>query len=254
MFPLARKSPARPLSRAPRHGKRAVAVSGRTLPLEIREHPRATRITLRIEPGGKGLKLTIPRGLPAIEIDAFMTRQHGWLTSRLAGYPEPGGMRDGAVVGLRGIEHRVAWSGGLRGLTRVTHIDGERLIAVAGAPEHVGRRIADFLRKQARVDLDEAVARHTAAIGRKARSVKLKDTKSRWGSCSADGNLSFSWRIVMAPPHVIDYLAAHEVAHLAEMNHGPRFWALCERLCPRTAEAKAWLKRNGNRLQAVDFS
>ena len=81
----------------------------------------------------------------------------------------------------------------------------------------------------------------------------FKDTRSRWGSCTSDGRLAFSWRIVMAPPYVIDYLAAHEVAHLAEMNHGPRFWTACRRLCPRTDEAKAWLKRHGTMLHAIDF-
>jgi predicted metal-dependent hydrolase len=84
-------------------------------------------------------------------------------------------------------------------------------------------------------------------------SVSMKDTKSRWGSCSHDGNLSFSWRIVMAPEHVIDYLAAHEVAHLAEMNHSDRFWVICEDLCPRADEAKRWLKRNGAMLHVMDF-
>jgi predicted metal-dependent hydrolase len=254
MFPLSKMYGGRSRAHGAPHGPRAVAVSGRTLPLEIREHPRATRMTLRIEPGGKALKLTVPRGLPSVEIDAFMTRQEGWLRSRLAGYPQPGGMVDGAVLAVRGVEHRIVRSGSLRGLTRIAMVDGSAVLSVAGAPQHLGRRISDFLKKEARIDLDEAVARHTATIGRKARSVKLKDTRSRWGSCSTDGNLSFSWRIVMAPPLVIDYLAAHEVAHLVEMNHGPRFWALCQKLAPRTAEAKAWLKQNGNRLQAVDFS
>ena len=85
------------------------------------------------------------------------------------------------------------------------------------------------------------------------KAVRFKDTTSRWGSCSSDGNLSFSWRIMMAPPAVIDYLVAHEVAHLKEMNHGPKFWKLCRELCPRTDEAKAWLQRNGSALQAIGF-
>ena len=83
--------------------------------------------------------------------------------------------------------------------------------------------------------------------------MRFKDTTSRWGSCTADGKLAFSWRIMMAPPTVIDYLVAHEVAHLKEMNHGPKFWALCRKLCPRTDEARAWLKRNGGALQAIGF-
>ena len=90
-------------------------------------------------------------------------------------------------------------------------------------------------------------------MGRKAKAIRFKDTSSRWGSCTADGSLSFSWRIMMAPPPVIDYLVAHEVAHLREMNHGPRFWKLCKELCTDTERCKAWLKRNGSALQAISF-
>jgi len=97
------------------------------------------------------------------------------------------------------------------------------------------------------------VALHAKTVGKPVKSMTLKDTRSRWGSCSWDGKLSFSWRIVMAPPIVIDYLAAHEVAHLREMNHGPAFWALCRKLCPEMDEAKAWLKRHGSALHAIDF-
>lgn len=254
MFTSLPRSPRRAPLEPTRHKDRSVAVSGRTLPLEIKEHPRARRITLRIEPGGRSLKLTVPRGLPAREIDAFMLRQQGWLMTRLARYPDEGGLRDGGMIAIRGVDHRIVASGRLRSLTRALERDGEAVLEVGGAPEHLGRRIADYLKREARRDLEAAVARHTAAIGRRAASIRLKDTRSRWGSCSSDGNLAFSWRIAMAPPPVIDYLAAHEVAHLVEMNHGPQFWALCAQLCPKMAEAKAWLKQNGNRLQAVDFS
>ena len=120
-------------------------------------------------------------------------------------------------------------------------------------PDHVGRRVATFLKKEARTDLERLVKLHAGTIGAKVSSITMKDTRSRWGSCSSQGNLSFSWRILMAPPMVIDYLAAHEVAHLQEMNHGPRFWALCKRLCPHMEEAKAWLKRYGSQLHAIDF-
>ena len=107
--------------------------------------------------------------------------------------------------------------------------------------------------RSARLELDRLVAVHAGRIGKRVKSLTLRDTRSRWGSCSVDGALSFSWRIAMAPPHVIDYLAAHEVAHLAEMNHSPAFWSLCAQLCPTTEEAKRWLKRNGSLLHAVDF-
>jgi predicted metal-dependent hydrolase len=97
------------------------------------------------------------------------------------------------------------------------------------------------------------VARHCEAAGRRAKAIRFRDTTSRWGSCTSDGVLSFSWRIMMAPTPVINYLVAHEVAHLREMNHGPKFWKLCEELCPDTERCKAWLKRNGGALQAIVF-
>jgi predicted metal-dependent hydrolase len=132
-------------------------------------------------------------------------------------------------------------------------VDGAPALIVHGDRAHLPRRIADFLKREARRDIEPLVAKHAAAAGRKAKAIRYKDTTSRWGSCSSDGNLSFSWRIMMAPPAVIDYLVAHEVAHLKEMNHGPKFWKLCRTLCPRTDEAKAWLKRNGSALHAIGF-
>lgn len=254
MFRHSPRSRQTPAKNAPRHAPRDVAVSGRTLPLEVREHSRATRMTLRIEPGGRALSLTVPRGLPAREIDDFMDRQQGWLMTRLARYPADGRVREGGTIPLRGIEHRVLGTGTARGLTEVRLTGKSPVLMVGGLPEHLGRRVADFLKKEARRDLDEAVGRHSASIGVRAAAVRLKDTKSRWGSCTSDRVLSFSWRIVMAPPIVLDYLAAHEVAHLKEMNHGPRFWRLCEELCPEMDAGKRWLKQHGGRLQAVDFS
>ena len=124
---------------------------------------------------------------------------------------------------------------------------------VFGDRRHLPRRIVDFLKREAKKDIEALVETHTAAVGRKAKAVRFKDTASRWGSCTSDGNLSFSWRIMMAPRPVINYLVAHEVAHLKEMNHGAKFWRLCETLCPDTERCKAWLKKNGSALQAIGF-
>ncbi|MCX8999480.1 M48 family metallopeptidase [Rhizobiaceae bacterium BDR2-2] len=234
---------------------RSVDVLGRALPLTIRENRRATRITLRIEPGGKALKMTVPPGLRHHDIDAFLERHEGWLRERISRMEQRATafLKDGGSVPLRGVDHRIEHTGRMRGLTESIVIDGEAVLRVSGLPEHLPRRIADFLKREARRDLEARVAVHAASVGRPVRSMTLKDTRSRWGSCSHAGALSFSWRIVMAPPDVIDYLAAHECAHLKEMNHGPGFWALCERLCPGTDRAKAWLKEHGNALHAVDF-
>jgi predicted metal-dependent hydrolase len=233
---------------------RTIDVAGRQMPLTIRPDSRARRVTLRIEPGGQALKLTVPHGLKPRDIDDFLARHQGWLMTKLARFPLKPGLGEGKYVTLRGVAHRIERTGKARGLTEAVVIDGEAVLKVGGAEEHLGRRLRDFFKIEARKDLEQGARRHAAAIGRKVASVTLKDTKSRWGSCSHDGNLSFSWRIVMAPPYVIDYLAAHEVSHLAEMNHSAAFWELCERLCPQTLEAKHWLKRNGAMLHVHDFS
>lgn len=232
---------------------RTLKISGRELPLTIRSDRRATRLTLRIEPGGKALKMTVPVGVPIRDVEDFLERHHGWLKSKLANLPQQASLGDGGTIMLRGISHRIVMTGKLRGVTEVGEVDGEPAILLSGAPEHAGRRLQDFLKKEARRDLELYARGHARTSGKRISSLRLKDTKSRWGSCSHDGNLSFSWRIVMAPTAVIDYLAAHEVAHLTEMNHGPRFWALCHKLCPGTEEAKAWLKRHGSGLHAIDF-
>lgn len=231
----------------------AVTVNGRDLPLSIRENARATRMTLRIEPGGQALKLTIPPGLPGHEIEAFLTRHHGWLMTRLARVEDTGPLAQNGIITIRGVEHRIEMTGKLRGLAEETEIDGVPTLLVSCLPEHVGRRVADHLKRIAKRELEASVHTHAATLGKPVRAISYKDTKSRWGSCTSDGNLAFSWRIAMAPDFVIDYLAAHEVAHLKEMNHGPDFWATCLQLCPRTKEAKRWLKQNGSRLFAVTF-
>ena len=234
--------------------KRTLEVGNRVMPLTIREHPRSTRITLRIEPGAKGLSLTVPIGLGRTEIDDFLDRHQGWLLTKLARFPQsPSALGHGSSIMLRGVLHQVEHSGSLRGVTEAQQSKGGAVLRVSGMPEHAGRRIATFLKKEARRDLEAAVQIHARGVRKPVKSITMKDTRSRWGSCSWDGNLSFSWRIVMAPPFVIDYLAAHEVAHLDQMNHGPEFWILCRRLCPRTDEAKAWLKRHGSQLHAIEF-
>ncbi|MCA0425261.1 MAG: M48 family metallopeptidase [Proteobacteria bacterium] len=228
-------------------------VAGRTLPLRIVESDRAKRLILRIETGGQALRVTVPSGVPAREVDRFVERHHGWLEQRLAKVPVRPQVRPGIKLPLRGAAHLIVHEPGKRGAVSVDEVDGQPALIVHGDRVHLPRRLADFLKREAKKDIERLVAKHTATVGRKAKTVKFRDTSSRWGSCTSDGNLSFSWRIMMAPPLVIDYLVAHEVAHLKEMNHGPRFWKLCAELCPRTDEAKAWLKRNGAALQAIQF-
>lgn len=233
--------------------ERTHAVAGRELPLRIVISDRARRLTLRIEPGGQRLRITVPPGLARGEVERFLERHTDWLEERLKMLPDRPQVRPGIKIPLRGVPHRIIHEPGRRGFVTADIRDGEPVLVVHGDRRHLPRRVADFLKREARGDIEALVAGHTATVGRRATSVRFRDTTSRWGSCSAKGGLSFSWRIVMAPPPVIDYLVAHEVAHLKEMNHGPRFWALCKRLAPDTDRCKAWLKRNGSALQAIRF-
>ncbi len=234
--------------------ERVHVVANRELPLRIVENDRAKRLTLRIDAGGKGLRVTVPPGLRKGEVDLFLDRHRGWLETKLAKLPNQPRVRPGVKIPLRGLPHLIVHAGGRRGTVTLGTEDGVPALLVHGEPQHLSRRVADFLKREAKHDIEPLVAKHSASVGRPAKSIRFKDTSSRWGSCTSDGGLSFSWRIMMAPPTVIDYLVAHEVAHLREMNHGPKFWALCTQLCPRTPEARAWLKRNGSALQAIDFS
>lgn len=245
------KTPAAPRPKQPR--ERMLEVAGRTLPLRIVENDRARRLILRIETGGQALRVTVPVGVPLREVDRFVERHHDWLATRLAKVPLRPMVRPGIKLPVRGVKHRIVHDGAPRGTVTVSEIDDQPVLIVHGDRAHLPRRLADFLKRQAKKDIERLVAKHTARIGKKAKSIRFRDTTSRWGSCTSDGNLSFSWRIMMAPPAVIDYLVAHEVAHLKQMNHGPKFWKLCEELCPRTDEAKDWLKRNGGALQAIQF-
>jgi predicted metal-dependent hydrolase len=238
---------------ASRVEEREHAVAGRTLPLRIVQNDRARRLTLRIDAGGRGLRITVPPGIAGSEVERFLSRHQGWLEQRLAKVPERPHVRPGIKVPLRGVPHLIVHEPARRGTVEIRQNEGGPALVVFGDRVHLSRRVADFLKREAKKEIEALVERHTSAVGRKAKAIRFKDTASRWGSCTSDGSLSFSWRIMMAPKPVINYLVAHEVAHLREMNHGPTFWKLCAELCPDTERCKAWLKRNGAALQAIGF-
>ena len=237
-----------PRQPVPREHERTVSVAGREVPLSVRSHPRARRLTLRVAPEG-GLRLTVPPRVARGEVEAFLARHEGWAAERLARLPGRTLVGVGTVLPVGGEPHAVEHSGSLRGLTR--HEDG-RLI-VSGPEDRAGARVRDWLKGRAKAELEPLVAGYAARVERPVKAVRVKDTRSRWGSCTHDGALAFSWRLAMAPPHVLDALAAHEVAHLVHMNHGAEFWALARSLCARTDEAREWLRREGTGLQAWRF-
>jgi predicted metal-dependent hydrolase len=235
---------------------RLLKVVGIHAPIEVHRHPTARRLTLRVSRTRRAVILTMPRGSDFREADQFLSRSLEWVRERLECVPEPAPFIDGATVPLRGVPHRIVFTGETRRGTvvRVESSEGRRMPAlrVFGLEEHAPRRLKDWLTAEAARDLDARVAHHARALGVRARRITMRDQKSRWGSCSSAGQLSFSWRLVLAPPFVLDYVAAHEVAHLVEMNHGPRFWRTVAKALPDYEEAKAWLHIHGLDLYRYD--
>lgn len=256
MLSLLKKRPAPKAGRVERWT--LLDIDGHNVDVKIVENPRTTRLTLRLVPAAntqESLKVTVPPGTPDHEVDRFLTKNKGWAAARLARLPDVIRIENGATIPLRGEPHRIVHSGIGRGVVSVgMEEDGPetiKVIRVFGDPKFLPRKVADFLKRQAKQDLTRAVNIHAGSLGVKPKSITMRDTTSRWGSCSSSGALNFSWRIVLAPPAVLDYLAAHEVAHLREMNHSERFWALVEDICPDMEAHKAWLRAHGSKLHAV---
>ena len=228
-----------------------LTIGGAETRVRVRHQPRARRYNLRIVSANGEVVLTIPKGGTYERGLDFVSRHEDWLADRLARHPEPVPFEDGRLLPLRGVPHRLRVSDRLRGGVASLPADRADNLPVLEAPggaAHAPRRLEDWLRRQAHDDLKQAVDRHTATLGKPASGITVRDTKSRWGSCSSRGHLSFSWRLIMAPRFVLDYVAAHEVAHLREMNHSARFWAVLNDLSDDVDRAEAWLRDNGSTL------
>jgi hypothetical protein len=218
-------------------------------PVRIRRHRQARRYTLRIHSATREVILTMPPRGSVREAKEFAQRHGGWIAARLRRLPEAMPFAAGTLVPLRGVQHRIVHRPGLRGTVWPETGDGnEALLCVAGEAPHIDRRVSDFLRREAARDLDAASHRAAAKFGVSIRRISVRDQSSRWGSCSTTGLLSYSWRLILAPPFVLDYLAVHEVAHLIEMNHSARFWRLVEGVCADAERAKVWLDIHGSDL------
>lgn len=228
--------------------KGLMRIAGQPVPLKVRVNPRARRIIVKVHPSTGEVAVVAPSARavnPAID---FARAERDWIAERLARIPAAVRFVPGAVVPYRGVDHVVRWAAAQRGLVYIDQDAPRPTIRVAGHLEFFGRRLEDWYKKQARFHLTRKVELYAETIGVKVRRLTIRDGASRWGSCSSNGALSFSWRLVMAPSHVLDYVAAHEVAHLREMNHGPRFWRLVERLVGDSTEAQDWLRENGSHL------
>ncbi|TDP43892.1 M48 family metallopeptidase [Zavarzinia compransoris] len=228
-------------------------IDGTNVPLELRKSDRARRLLLRVDQRREVVVLTLPNRVSRREGLRFAQGNRAWIAERLASLPPRIPFGPGERVPLLGRPHRLVHvppgSTARRGAAWIQgdEIQGEE-IQIAGDPAHFARRVQDFLRTRARTEIRHRAERFAAQTEKEVRGLTLRDPSSRWGSCSPRGELSFSWRLIMAPEFVLDYVVAHEVAHLSVFSHAPRFWALVDQLVPRMDEARRWLKVEGAAL------
>jgi predicted metal-dependent hydrolase len=236
-------------SRPPEPTIFSVLCDGESVAVRLRRNAQARRYTLRIHAATRDVVLTIPSRGSLREAKVFAQRHAPWIAARLKRLPQAMPFAHGTTIPLRGMPHRIEHRPRARGTAWMEcGDDGAQLLCVAGAPQHIGRRVRDYLKREAKRDLDAASRAAARALNAKLTRVSIRDQTSRWGSCSTTGVLSYSWRLILAPSFVLDYLAAHEAAHLVEMNHSKRFWRLVEKVCPDFKRAKAWLDAHGSDL------
>ena len=233
----------KPPSASVRH--ELLKIDGRLLEVRVRLNPRARRMIVKVNPATGEISVTAPsrRGL-AHALD-FARGEKDWIAGQLAKAPGPVLMGPGALIPLRGKMHEIRAAA--RGPAPVWQDNG--IIWVRGQAAHASRRVLDFLKNEARKDCEILALKHAGKLGVKPSRITVRDTASRWGSCSSARSLSFSWRLILAPEFVLDYVVAHEVAHLKEMNHSPRFWAHVKQLVADRNAAQDWLRVNGRELQ-----
>ncbi len=239
-------------SAAPVSRTRNLEIDGIHVPVILRRNAQARRFILKISVKKREVIITMPSDGSETEAMDFAVSQAHWIKSRIEAQPEIIAFASGVEIPLRNtlhtIDHRPNQRGGVWAHLETDEGLSLPLICVAGDERHLARRVRDWLKKQARHDLSLSVGLHSQHLGLRAKRLTIRDQTTRWGSCSSSGGLSFSWRLIMAPPYVLDYVAAHEVAHLEEMNHGPGFWKLVEQCIPDYKQAQKWLKSNGAKL------
>ncbi len=215
-------------------------------PVTWRRSTRARRISLRFDMAGGGVVLTLPPRASRAAGQRLLDDSAAWIADRAARLPAPIVLADGTWVPVHGLPRRIVATG-QRGLVM---LDADTL-RVPGDPAFLARRVTDWLQAEARRTLVPLAHTRCAQLDRTVTRIVLRDTRTRWGSCTAAGTLMFSWRLVMAPPWVQDYVVSHEAAHRVHMDHSPRFWAVLDSVCPARVAAEAWLAGEGVGLLRV---
>jgi len=241
MFSFLRQTPKAPKSVT-------VELDGRPGEVAVKLSTRASSFRLSLPASGP--VLTQPERSRWADAEAFLLRHRHWLAARLPRTARSMRLEAGTEVPLRGVPHLVVGTGVPRGRVEILPLVDLPELRVPGTPEHQPRRLFDWLKAEALADLSERSAFHAQRLGVTVKDIKLRSQSSRWGSCSSTGSINYNWRLILAPPFVLDYVAAHEVAHLVEMNHSDAFWATVTRTLPDMERGRAWLKAHGRQLMA----
>jgi len=228
-------------------------IDGRKVPVTLIVNPRARHVSVRIDPTRREAIATAPNARQLKRAAQFAAERAGWIAQELSRLPRGVSLAPGSFVPLRGVEHELTYRHGRQAASTEPGLL-PRLIVPAPDVALFEARVLRFLKDQARADLIDRVAHHAVTLGVKPERIQVKELRSRWGSCSVDGVLAFSWRLILAPPFVLDYLAAHETAHLREMNHSRRFWAHVCRCMPDFERGREWLHEHGAGLHAVGLA
>ncbi|HEY1096144.1 MAG TPA: SprT family zinc-dependent metalloprotease [Alphaproteobacteria bacterium] len=218
-------------------------------PVIFKKLRRARQLTLRLDSKKQEIVLSMPMRVGKREAIAFLESQRDWLDRQLTKAPQPFILQIGETIPLLGRDRLIRHAlGNGRGVHVAMHDDE---LVVTGNPDRVPRALYRFIKDLAEKHITTLSVQKAALIQRPINSLTLRDTSTRWGSCTSEGDLSFCWRLILAPAEVVDYVVGHEVAHLVHMHHKPTFWQLCRELTPYTTMGKNWLKQHGETLRVV---
>ncbi len=226
-----------------------VDVAGEPLPIRVERHRRARHVSLRMDVAAGRPVLVLPRWAPLDEGIAFANAKRQWLADSVAALPPRVTFAHGVILPVLGVRHIVShipwWRGTVR---RATDLLGDAMLEVGGERQHLPRRLGDWLRNEARREITPRAMDKAEQLGRRPKRIAIRDTHSCWGSCSPQGALSFCWRLVLAPACVLDYVVAHEVAHLVNLDHSRDFWRQVDEITGDMDAARKWMRRNGPTL------
>lgn len=224
-----------------------INIGDRPAPLVVRVNRRAKHLILKVDPYAGEILVTAPSKRTMREAIAFAREREGWIASQLDERLRARPFAENMIVPFFGEPHVIRRGGGPRAPVRVA-AGPPPSIHAGGEEAHLNRRITDWMKREARKALADRVDAYCKALGKTRRAIRIRDTRTRWGSCSSDGSMSFSWRLIMAPPPILDYVAAHESVHLVHMNHSPAFWRKVATLGVDARGAETWFRNHGAAL------